>query len=185
MAHVESAERLKGITVWGHLCCLFLQPYVQPSPFYRAAYGTTIIEFFILIDLTWIILLASAELIPTDWDQDWKYGPVSGGAMTSQPWGGTACFAQSVLFIPATCWRLTQAQDCFCLPWDVMQGKQVAASAHSSQASRSGLLWLVALAVFYGKQEGEGSELQCPSPGHWDAEGSRVISHRKLGLQQW
>lgn len=66
LAHVESAGSLKGIPGWGHLCCLFLQPYAQPAPFYSAAYGTATIEYFTLIDLTWIILLAAAQLIQTE-----------------------------------------------------------------------------------------------------------------------
>lgn len=49
-------------------CCCFRQPYVQLHSFYSAAYGTIIIEFFIIIDLTCIILFALAELIQTDWD---------------------------------------------------------------------------------------------------------------------
>lgn len=56
-------------------------------------------------------------------------------------------------------WRVVEAGTglvCSCLPWDVVQGKQVAASAHTSQASRSGMLGLVALAVLGGKQAGGG-----------------------------
>lgn len=49
-------------------CCCFCQPYVQLRSFYSAAYGAIIIEFFVIIDLTCIILFTLAELIQTDWD---------------------------------------------------------------------------------------------------------------------
>lgn len=49
-------------------CCCFHQPYVQLHSFYSAAYGTIIIEFFLIIDLTCIILFILAELIQADWD---------------------------------------------------------------------------------------------------------------------
>lgn len=49
-------------------CCRFRQPYVQLRSFYSATYGTIIIEFFIIIDLTCIVLFAFAGLIQTDRD---------------------------------------------------------------------------------------------------------------------
>lgn len=49
-------------------CCRFHQPYVQLRSFYSATYGTIIIEFFIIIDLTCIILFAFTDLIQTDQD---------------------------------------------------------------------------------------------------------------------
>lgn len=62
---------------------------------------------------------------------------------------------------------------CFCLPWDVVQGEQMGASAHSSQESSSALLGLVALAVLYGKQEAEFAAASHPWPvGCW-----RLLCH--------
>lgn len=49
-------------------CCCFHQPYVQLRSFYSAAYGTIVIEFFLIIDLTCIILFILGELIQADWD---------------------------------------------------------------------------------------------------------------------
>lgn len=69
MATVTRTEGQDGVMrVQGHSAITSFQPYVPCNLFYSATYGTVLIEFLIIIDLTCIILLALAKQILTGFD---------------------------------------------------------------------------------------------------------------------
>lgn len=69
MATVKRTEGQDGVMrVQGHSAITSFQPYVPCNLFYSATYGTVLIEFLIIIDLTCIILLALAKQILTGFD---------------------------------------------------------------------------------------------------------------------
>lgn len=68
-ATVTRIEGQNGVMhVQGHSAITSFQPYVPLQSFFSATYGTFLIEFFIIIDLTCIILLALAKQILTGFD---------------------------------------------------------------------------------------------------------------------